>query len=560
MTVAEAALNPEQSTECRTGARIPEQFRSEGILTLVIFALSFLYLCLFRRYSWVDPDEGIILQGAQRILDGQLLYRDFFSFFTPGSYYFVALIFRIFGNSFITIHTALAAVGAACSPITYLLARRLCSRPMSLLLAALMTAATVPVRFVVVHNWDSTLLACIGLYCSIRFLESASPAWAFAASTFVSMTGMFEQSKGAGLLLGLVSGFALVLWLQPNYRILHTTRNLLSCVVGMIWPVIIVVLYFASHGAFTQMFSSWMWPLQHYSEANRVPYGYSNLTQHAWQHLFGSGPLGMRVLSLFVFSPALWVPILPLFGPVILVLQVRTRAKGTQLGSDGAYLVVMSAAISGLLLSIIMVRQDYEHFVYLLPAFILVLGWLWEGQITRRPMLMPLLQTIVFFLSMSLLLMSAALFFRTRSGQPISTRRGAILTQKKDDVVEYLDSRVRAGEEILIYPYHPTYYYLSHTYSPSRYEYYQAGMHTSKQLQEMLSEVSAHKVKIVVYDPMFADQMRSSWPNTPASAFAKDPVAEYIMSQYRTCATLHASLDMQYLFMVRKDLQCPEPK
>src|ERR1700755_2144768 len=80
---------------------LPERFPSERYIALLIFLLAFLYLCLFRRATQIDLDEGIILQGAQRILDGQVLYRDFFSFFTPGSYYLLALIFRIFGNSYL---------------------------------------------------------------------------------------------------------------------------------------------------------------------------------------------------------------------------------------------------------------------------------------------------------------------------------------------------------------------------------------------------------------------------------------------------------------------------
>src|SRR5260370_9781887 len=96
---------------------VPEQTPAERYLALLIFLLSFLYLYLFRRYSWVDPDEGIILQGAQRILDGQALYRDFFSFFTPGSDYFFALIFRVLGGSYLVAAPALAFMGrVALSP------------------------------------------------------------------------------------------------------------------------------------------------------------------------------------------------------------------------------------------------------------------------------------------------------------------------------------------------------------------------------------------------------------------------------------------------------------
>src|ERR1051325_2939628 len=162
---------------------LPERSPAERSIALAIFILSFLYLCVFRRATWIDLDEGIILQGAQRILDGQVLYRDFFSFFTPGSYYLLALAFRVFGDSYLVAHTLLALVGAGFSPITYLLSRRVCGRQACLLVTGLMTVTAVPLRFVVLHNWDSTLWTCLALYCVVRLLESSRSRWAFAAAS-----------------------------------------------------------------------------------------------------------------------------------------------------------------------------------------------------------------------------------------------------------------------------------------------------------------------------------------------------------------------------------------
>jgi hypothetical protein len=71
--------------------RAPENPATEWGIALLCFAVSCLYLRLFYDYSILNADEGIVLQGAQRILQGQVLYRDFFSFFTPGSYYWMAL-------------------------------------------------------------------------------------------------------------------------------------------------------------------------------------------------------------------------------------------------------------------------------------------------------------------------------------------------------------------------------------------------------------------------------------------------------------------------------------
>jgi len=139
----QAALLREQSI-C-----IPEQYSSDRAIASFLFLISFFYLFLFRRYTTMDPDEGIILQGAQRILSGEVLYRDFFSFFTPGSYYFLALIFRIFGSSIVVARTTLVLVGAVLSSITYLLSRRVCSRRIALLTAAIVTVATLPYRFLI---------------------------------------------------------------------------------------------------------------------------------------------------------------------------------------------------------------------------------------------------------------------------------------------------------------------------------------------------------------------------------------------------------------------------
>ena len=146
-------------------------------------------------------------QGAQRILRGDVLYRDFFSFYTPGSYYLLALIFKLFGSSIVVARTALALTGGVLSSLIYLLARRVCSRPISLFAASLATFTSLPFRFLVLHNWDSTLWACAGLYCAARCLESRRLSRPLFLGTVASLTFLLEHSKGAGLIAGL--GFGL---------------------------------------------------------------------------------------------------------------------------------------------------------------------------------------------------------------------------------------------------------------------------------------------------------------------------------------------------------------
>src|SRR6266481_789053 len=179
----------------------------ERVIPFLVFSLSLGYLLAFSRYSSLEPDEGILLQGGQRILDGQIPYRDFFSFYTPGSFYLLAAMYKVFGDLFVVARLSLAITGAVCSAVTYLLARRVCSSGFALFAAALATIAGVAYRFLVLHNWYSTLLACLAIYAAVRLLESRKPAWAFATGSLASLTLLFEQSKGAGLFLGLSIGF-----------------------------------------------------------------------------------------------------------------------------------------------------------------------------------------------------------------------------------------------------------------------------------------------------------------------------------------------------------------
>src|SRR2546428_3846139 len=297
------------------GIFIPEGSRTERAVAMTVFVTACAYLFVFRRYTAMDPDEGIVLQGAQRILGGEVLYRDFFSFFTPGSYYFLALIFKIFGSSIIVARTALVIFGAAFSAITYLLCRRVCSRGSALFVAAIITLSTLPYRFLVLHNWDSTLWACLSVYCAVRLIDTRSRAWAFAGGSFVALTFLFEQSKGAGLALGLCVG---LLAIHLMTGLVLTRAEIVYFAIGLAWPFVPTLAYFGSQHSLSLMFADWLWPLRHYSLANHVPYGYQNWSDETRQTLFGSDLWAVRAITVLALSPCFLIPLLPIVAVAML--------------------------------------------------------------------------------------------------------------------------------------------------------------------------------------------------------------------------------------------------
>ena len=528
----------------------------ERFTPLLVFVFSLTYLCAFLRYSSLEPDEGILLQGAQRVLDGQVPYRDFFSFYTPGSFYLVAGLFKIFGDSFMVARLSLALTGAVCSLLTYLLVRRVCSRRFAVFAAALASAAGVAYRFLVLHNWYSTLLAFLALYSAVRLLESRKPAWAFSTGSFCALTAMFEQSKGAGICLGLALGFV-ALRIATKRHFLGRSE-LTNLTLGFFWPLILVFAYFGTQHSIGTMVADWLWPMRHYTSANHVAYGYQNWSDDARELIFHNGPVWTRVIKILAVSPGFLVPALPLVAAGLLVYWVtRGRRESTPLDRCGYY-VLTCGALSGLLVSVLMVRADIIHFMYLAPLWYVPLPWVLDAGDFRsatlralRPYLVMLIGTT--FGLMSLVILTTA----TGAHDRIATRRGLIRTAEKDAVVGYTQNHTEPEDKILVYPYLPLYYYLTGTRSPAPLDYFQPGMNTPQQAEEIITSLQMQDVNVVLFELSFAEKTGTSWPGTPLGSLANDPVGGYLARNYRVCKVLNSSAGSSFQFMVQRTRSCP---
>ncbi len=90
----------------------------------LLLLFSFVYL-LTALNELVDIyDEGIVVYGAERVLNGEIPYRDFWTIYSPGQFYVLAGLFKFFGSSIRVERVFDAAVRALLCLLLYLLARR----------------------------------------------------------------------------------------------------------------------------------------------------------------------------------------------------------------------------------------------------------------------------------------------------------------------------------------------------------------------------------------------------------------------------------------------------
>src|ERR1700758_2375473 len=101
MTVMTASPLPSAST-----TRVSRQQHLPYLLFVVGAGLYFLpFMRLVAQGG--GGDEGILIGGAVRIIHGQVFARDFFEVVGPGTFYWLALFFKLFGVTFLVTRVCL---------------------------------------------------------------------------------------------------------------------------------------------------------------------------------------------------------------------------------------------------------------------------------------------------------------------------------------------------------------------------------------------------------------------------------------------------------------------
>ncbi len=143
-------------------------------------------------------DEGLMLQAANRIADGEVPYRDFWWFYPPGQPYLLAGLVKIFGPSLVAWRVVRVLLGGVVAVFVYVLARREAPRGIALLawaVAALALAApTGP------HPYPMAM--ALGLGCLL--LLERSPV---GAGVVLGVCALWRLEFAAYLGLGVVIGY-----------------------------------------------------------------------------------------------------------------------------------------------------------------------------------------------------------------------------------------------------------------------------------------------------------------------------------------------------------------
>jgi hypothetical protein len=173
---------------------------SNALLPCALFLGSLVYLTLFMDQTVGIYDEAITLFGAERVLRGDVLHRDFYALYGPGQFYVVAWLYKLFGTSVLVERAWTMVVSATCVVLIFLVVDRVAPR----LYAALAAVTALP-WFENTHPYGSATIPCMAaMLAGLVFL---APVLGTSETPRSPQTGAVPRLLAAGLCAGVVMLF-----------------------------------------------------------------------------------------------------------------------------------------------------------------------------------------------------------------------------------------------------------------------------------------------------------------------------------------------------------------
>ncbi|MFB3923221.1 MAG: hypothetical protein ACE145_15985 [Terriglobia bacterium] len=472
-----------------------------------MIAGSLLFFACLYRIPISDADEGIIADGAERIMRGQIPYRDFFSELGPASFYLQAAIFRVVGESLTAIRMTAWVLGGILSGIVYLLSRRLLSRPAALVPTAAFTMICYPYAYRISHHWWGNLF----LLLSILFLagrngrrveSEGNPGKVHlgVAGALVAFTLLAMQSKGVW---AVVMGAAYLIlagriargqnWSQAAREGLKRSFWFLTSWVAVI---ILSVAYFQFRGALgAWVEDNFLFLFTNYRPYVDVPQSDPWLMVRRLASIVQQQPSLHFVLYLAGYLFFAFI------GPVVAFGGAAWRLRRDRSLNPARRVTLLLFLLLGIGAFLSEIHSpDFVHLVWGAPLMLILLTFEWREAVHSRRTVVRRLATAGAVFALMLMISTAGRKAANalKVSVPVETRRGTLyvapeVAGETRRIIDDIQTLVPPGGETFFFPYHAELYFLTSARNPTRYDVLLDEFHSIRQIDEAISTLQARR-------------------------------------------------------------------
>jgi hypothetical protein len=180
------------------------EFLRVGGITLCVFAL----FAWFSLHSW---PYGIATVGAERVLSGEVPYRDFWTVYAPGDFYLLAALFAVFGHENLVSTIAGSLLSALAVGLSFRLMWKITGHPAyGVVCATLFTAAFLATNYYGALYTYPPVIFCLMLAFNFlnSYLDSGRKAFLSAAGLAVGFAILFKHDVGGYGGMAMVAGLS----------------------------------------------------------------------------------------------------------------------------------------------------------------------------------------------------------------------------------------------------------------------------------------------------------------------------------------------------------------
>lgn len=307
----------------------------KNIFLVILFVITVIYYIPIINLPLGVYDEAVILVGAERVIEGQIPSRDFFTMYPPGQVYTLAAFFKAFGISVITERSYDIVIKSFISLLIFLIIRLFSSDitalvgwAMSLIWITLSTFPAYPV-------YPSVLCTFISIYFLMLHMKQDKLYYVVLSAISIVGAALFRHDQGGPAAVVI----AFVLMLRKITGVQKSWKPLISYIASGVMAALPVLIYFFLNSALKYMLNDLiLYPLTVFTEYQDFPYPL----------------LSMNTLPFFVF------PLVLLIGVVTFFVFIKQKIDDTT-----AFGILLISCIGIVFLNQVRVRSDLIH---LLPS------------------------------------------------------------------------------------------------------------------------------------------------------------------------------------------------
>lgn len=186
-------------------------FLRKHILLTITIVSAVVILTSMNKY-WAPYDEGIVTVAAERVLNGEVPYRDFFIImYPPGQVYVLALLYKIFGIGVAIgrFYTVFVQIIIALS--VFMFTRTLTGKTNISLCAWLFTLTCLGPRMGTIPApiWPGMAFAVLALYTFAKYVKSDHFRYIAYAGILTGITSVFRHEIGIAVFISILIGWFL---------------------------------------------------------------------------------------------------------------------------------------------------------------------------------------------------------------------------------------------------------------------------------------------------------------------------------------------------------------